>query len=288
MTSVVKPVELPNRVTLHYVEQGDPSGTPLILLHAIADSWRSFELVLPHLPVSIHAFALTQRGHGDASRPESGYRPGDFAEDLVAFLDVIGVEAAVIVGGSSGGFAARRFAIDHPERTLGLVFLGSPLTLDKPNVREMFDSTIAPMTDPIDPGFVREFALNTVAKPVPPEFLDSIVAENLKAPARVWKAVSEGLLEDTSAGELNRIIAPTLILWGIGTASFLQAARGPWRRRSRTPISWSTRAPGTLSTGRSPPASPPISWPSSTTSSTRDHVSGMISASPGMSTLIAT
>jgi len=202
-------------VKLPYVEQGVPSGAPLVLLHAVADSWRTFELVLPHLPPSIRVFALTQRGHGDASKPERGYGIRDFADDLAAFMDAVGLEAAVIVGGSSGGFAARRFAIDHPERTLGLALLGSPLTLgDKPAVREMFDSTIAALTDPIDSAFVREFAESTLVQPIPQAFLGTIVAESLKVPARVWKAVFEGLLEDDSAKELDRIKAPTLIVWG--------------------------------------------------------------------------
>lgn len=212
---MIESVELPNQVRLQYVEQGDPSGIGLVLLHGLADSWRTFERVLAHLPSSIHAFALTQRGHGDADKPEDGYGTRDFVDDLARFMDAVGLEAAVIVGGSSGGFAARRFAIDHPGRTLGLVLLGSPLSLgEKPAVREMFDSTIATLTDPIDPGFVGDFAESTLAQPIPAAFLDTIVAENLKAPARVWKAVSEGLLEDDSAKELRRIKAPTLIVWG--------------------------------------------------------------------------
>ncbi len=74
-------VELPNQVKLQYVEQGNSSGLPLILLHGYADSWRSFERVLPYLPKSIRTFTLTQRGHGDASRPVTGYRARDFATD---------------------------------------------------------------------------------------------------------------------------------------------------------------------------------------------------------------
>jgi pimeloyl-ACP methyl ester carboxylesterase len=156
MPPIVQSVELPNRVTLPYVEQGDPSGVPVVLLHAIADSWRSFERVLSDLPESIHAFALTQRGHGDASRPAKGYHSRDFAADLAAFMDALYLEAVVVVGGSSGGFAARRFAIDHPGRTLGLVFLGSPAILrDKPGVLEMWDSTISELKDPISPDLVQ-------------------------------------------------------------------------------------------------------------------------------------
>ena len=214
-TPKIKSVELPNRVKLPYVEQGDSSGVPVVLLHAIADSWRSFEPVLSNLPGSIHACALTQRGHGDASRPARGYHPRDFAVDLAAFMDELQLEAALLVGGSSGGFVARRFAIDYPERTLGLVFLGSPASLsDKPGVLEMWDSTISRLTDPISPDLVREFAEGTVIRPVPQAFFETIVQENLKAPAWVWKATFKGLLEDDSVGELGKIRTPTLIVWG--------------------------------------------------------------------------
>lgn len=215
MAPVVRSVELPNQVKLPYVEQGDPWGIPVVLLHAIADSWRSFERVLPHLPGSIHAFALTQRGHGDAGRPTEGYRPHDFAADLAAFMDALHLKAAVIAGGSSGGLVARRFAIDHPERTLGLILLGSPGTLrDKPGVLDMWSSTVSKLTDPVDPGFVREFAESTLAQPVPRAFIDTMVQEGLKVPAWVWRATFKGLLEDDSFGELDKIDVPTLIIWG--------------------------------------------------------------------------
>jgi non-heme chloroperoxidase len=223
-TPNVKSVELPDGVRLPYVEQGDPSGVPVVLLHAIADSWRSFELVLSDLPASIHAYALTQRGHGDASRPARGYQSRDFAADLAAFMDALHIEAAVIVGGSSGGFIARRFAIDHPGRTLGLVLLGSPATLrDKPGVLEMWDSTISKLTDPISPDLVREFVEGTLTQPVPQAFLETIVQENLKVPARVWIATFEGLLEDDSLMELDKIKASTLVVWGDQDAILAQS-----------------------------------------------------------------
>jgi non-heme chloroperoxidase len=215
MAHTIKVVELPNWVKLPYAELGDASGVPLVLLHGYADSWHSFELLLPHLPEWIRTFALTQRGHGDASRPGAGYRPRDSAADLAAFMDALHLGAAIIAGGSSGGFVARRFAMDHPERTLGLVLIGSPATLQgKPGVRELWDSTVSKLEDPIDPAFIREFQESTLTQPVPTAFLEEVVQESLKVPARVWKATLEGLMEEDFPGELDRIQAPTLIIWG--------------------------------------------------------------------------
>lgn len=125
MAPTVKSVDLPHRVKLPYAEQGDPSGVPVLLLHGYTDSWRSFEPVLPHLPDSIRAFAITQRGHGDVDRPATGYRTRDFAGDVLAFADALGRGPVVVVGHSMGSTNAQRFAMDHPDRVLGLVLAGA-------------------------------------------------------------------------------------------------------------------------------------------------------------------
>jgi non-heme chloroperoxidase len=67
-----------------------------------------------------------------------------------------------------GSSVAHRFAIDFPERTLGLVLVGSLATLrSNSGVQELWDSAIATLTAPVDPGFVREFQQSTLAQPVP-------------------------------------------------------------------------------------------------------------------------
>ena len=215
MTRSTNSVELPNRVKLQYVEQGDPAGVPVLMLHGGTDSWHSFEPVLPYLPESIHAFVLTQRGHGDADRPATGYRTRDFAADVAAFTSALGLGPAIIVGHSMGSTNAKRVAIDYPERTRALVLAGSFATYrNNPVLVEFWESTVSRLTDPIDPGFVREFQESTLAHPVPSAFLDTVVRESLKVPARVWRAAFAGLFEDDFAAELEKIGVPTLILWG--------------------------------------------------------------------------
>ncbi|MGF1608260.1 MAG: alpha/beta fold hydrolase [Kiloniellales bacterium] len=212
---IIKTVELPNGPRLRYVEQGDPVGVPVVLLHGYSDSWRSFERVLPLLPSSIRAIAVTQRGHGDSGRPESGYRPTDFAADLAAVLDHLGTESAIVAGHSMGATVAQRFAVDYPERCDGLLLIGAfAAWRDNAALVEFWHEAIAGLGDPIHPAFVREFQESTLAKPVPPAFLDRIVRESLKVPARVWKAAYQAFLEDDTASRLTEIAAPTLIVWG--------------------------------------------------------------------------
>jgi pimeloyl-ACP methyl ester carboxylesterase len=215
MTPVSRSVTLPNQVQLPYVAQGDPAGVPVILLHGVTDSWYSFAPLLPHLPASMHVLAVTQRGHGDASRPTAGYRLQDFAADLAAFMDACHLGTAVVVGHSMGSAVAQRFAIDYPERTLGLVLVGAFASLrENAGVRELWDTAIATLTDPVDAGFVRAFQESTLAQPVPPAFFDTVVQESLKVPAHVWRTAFAGSLHEDFTAELGHIKAPTLIVWG--------------------------------------------------------------------------
>ena len=202
----------PSGITLHYVEQGHPSGIPVLLLHAYLDSWRSFEGVLRHLPDGVHAFAPSQRGHGDSDRPPTGYDAADLVGDVAAFMDAVELDAAVLVGSSSAADTARRFALEYPARAPGLVLVGPFHTFpaDAPAVVEMREQ-IAALTDPIDPDFVRDFVAGTAGDAVPREFLETMAAESGKIPAYVWREMLEGLL---SAPPAEPIDVPTLILWG--------------------------------------------------------------------------
>jgi pimeloyl-ACP methyl ester carboxylesterase len=206
---------LANGVVLPYVEQGDADGVPVIFLHGVTDSWRAFELVLPHLPPSIHAFAVTQRGHGDASRPQIGYRFADFADDLAAFMDVVGLESAIVVGHSMGSVIAQRFAVDHPDRAVGIVLAGTFWSLRaNAGVAELWTSALETLTDPVPAALAREFQESTLAQPIDPAFLDMVVSESLKVPARVWRDTFGGFRHDDVSAELHAITAPTLVIWG--------------------------------------------------------------------------
>ena len=217
MEQVVRSVSLPHGIRLPYVEQGDPGGGAVVFLHGFTDSWRSYESVLPNLPKFIRAFALSQRGHGDADRPETGYRPQDFARDVADFLDAHELERAVLVGHSMGGSVAQRFAIDHPERLAGLILVGARACWhDQPDVAALIEHVMSMSpSEPVDPQFARDFQQSTLAQPVPPGWLDMAVAESLKLPARTWQAVcAQGIQQANLTGLLTGIRARTLLLCG--------------------------------------------------------------------------
>lgn len=212
MDVALSSVRLANGLSLPYLEQGDDSGLPVVLIHAWGESMGSFDRLLPALPPVFRAFAMDQRGHGGADKPQEGYRLSDFAGDVVEFMDALGIDAAILVGSSSGGYVAQQIAVQAPNRVAALVLVGSPRTLQG---RPAFADEVALLADPIDPTWVRE-SLNWFPRynPVPDWYLEGRVADGIAMPVRVWRDALEGLSGATPPTEIGTITAPTLIAWG--------------------------------------------------------------------------
>lgn len=223
MAFEIKFADLPNQIRIPYIEQGNSTGVPVVFLHGFAGSLYDFQHLLPHLATSIHAFALTQRGHGDASHPDTGYRARHFAADLAAFLDTLELRQAVIVGHSMGTAVAMRFAIENPERALGLVLVSPRASMrDRPGLLELWETTISKLTDPVDPEFVKVFVERTAVRPVPETYLQTDLREAQKVPAHVWKKAFASALEEDLLTDLEEIQVPTLLVWGAADASIPQ------------------------------------------------------------------
>lgn len=208
-------VTLASGLRLSYAHQGGAADPAVVLLPGPTDSWRSYQPVLERLPGETHAIAVSQRGHGDSDKPNSGYRVEDFAADVVPLLDACGIERAVLAGHSGSCLVARRVALDHPERVAGLVLEASPTTLrDDARLVDSVEAIVSDLRDPISRDFARSFIVDTSSAGIQRDLVDQLVEELLKVPARVWHGTFAGLLEYDDTTELGRIEAPTLLVWG--------------------------------------------------------------------------
>ena len=205
-------VHLSTGVDVSYVAQGDPSGVPVLLLHAWGESLGCFDRLTPMLPTTIRVLAMDQRGHGHSDQPADAYSLADFAGDVTAFLDAMGLPSAVLVGSSSGGYVAQQVAITSPERVRGLVLVGAPRSL---HGRAPFADEVDQLTDPIDRTWVKD-SLTWFPRfhQVPDWYIEARVDDGMQIPARVWRQALAGLNEATPPTETGTIHTPTLIIWG--------------------------------------------------------------------------
>jgi non-heme chloroperoxidase len=216
-------VELSTGIRMHYAEQGARNGEAVILLHGYPDSWVSWSRVMPRLPADLHVLAPDLRGFGDTDRPRTGYAMGQLAADVVAFMDALGIPRATLVGHSMGTLVAQRIVLAAPERVTRLVLVGGGT--DARGVPGILDlqAAVDALTDPIPDEFMREFQAGTVALPVPGGFMDRIVSESLKPPARVLRATLAGILAMPPSRALTGCAIPTLLVWGDQDAMFSRA-----------------------------------------------------------------
>lgn len=211
----LKHVALRAGVTLQYLEQGSQHGDPVILLHGYTDSHHTWDLDLPRLPRRYHVYALDQRGHGDSSKPACCYTQADFAGDVAAFMDALGIAKASVVGHSMGSLIAHKVAVDYPARVDKLVLVGSAPTAAGNEVAAGLKEIVDTLTDPVDPTFIREFQSSTFFRPIPASYLDTLVSESQKVPAAIWRQALDGLIAEDHASALSSIRAErSAIFWG--------------------------------------------------------------------------
>jgi pimeloyl-ACP methyl ester carboxylesterase len=137
-------------------------------------------------------------------------------------MDAKGLRRATVVGHSMGSFVAQRIALAAPERVQRLVLIGSATTIRSNAVLELRQA-INELSDEVPEKFVREFQTSTIHQQLPGDFLERIIAESRKVPARVWRAAMTGFFADDYQNQLRRIKAPTLIIWGDKETIFLRS-----------------------------------------------------------------
>lgn len=109
------------------------TGVPLILLHGLGNNHKSWSYVLEHIDYTKwHVIVPDLLGFGDAPKPDVQYTPKDHADAVLATLDSLGIDTAVIAGHSMGCLVAIDIAHRHPRRVSQLALFGAPLYKQKP------------------------------------------------------------------------------------------------------------------------------------------------------------
>ncbi|MFP5365043.1 MAG: alpha/beta hydrolase [Thermoleophilia bacterium] len=109
-------------VTLAATDEGE--GTPVVLLHGLTASRRYVVMGSSALQRGGHrVVSYDARGHGASSpAPASGdYSYADLCADLVAVLDALAIDRAVLAGVSMGAHTCLRLALELPERVAAIV-----------------------------------------------------------------------------------------------------------------------------------------------------------------------
>ena len=107
-------VSLPGGPTLNYREWGRPDAAVVLALHGLTSSSESWRHVAPDLGRHFRVIAPDARGHG-GSEWMRDYSFESMRQDVVRFMERVGVLAAIVVGHSMGAVTAYDLAAARPD-----------------------------------------------------------------------------------------------------------------------------------------------------------------------------
>ncbi|MEV7020856.1 alpha/beta hydrolase [Kitasatospora sp. NPDC093558] len=110
------------RIAFDDTREGE--GTPVVLLPGMLDSRRAYRHLVPLLTAAGHrVITMDLRGFGESSIVWDDYAPAAIADDVLALLDHLGIERAVLAGSSYTGATVVKVAGDAPGRVAGIVLI---------------------------------------------------------------------------------------------------------------------------------------------------------------------
>jgi pimeloyl-ACP methyl ester carboxylesterase len=204
---------------IRYIDAG--TGLPVVFLHGLGASVYAWRKTLePVAQAGFRVIAFDNRGFGESDKPPTGYGNADYERLVVALLDSLRLQTAVLVGHSMGGAIAGEVAIRDPQRVRGLVLIGAAGV----GIREPLIFRVArwPLLGPLmvsfrSRGLVERLLKSTYADPgkVTPADVDQYYAP--VADPRYGRALRAVLREfDFKAleGRLDSVQVATLLIWG--------------------------------------------------------------------------
>ena len=138
-------------IELAYDDVG--AGQPVLFIHGWPHNRTLWAAQLSGLPTHARCIAPDLRGFGGSSIA-GPYSIDQYADDLAAFLGVLGLERVVVCGVSMGGYVALSMLRRHSSLLRALILTSTRATADSPEAREKRRRLIA---------FVREHGVEALA-----------------------------------------------------------------------------------------------------------------------------
>lgn len=187
---------------LYYRISGE--GPNLLLLHGGLGSLEGFATIQPELARHFRVIAVDRAGHGRSSDSGEPFVYSVAAEEVKAFLDLLGISSTAVLGWSDGGVVGYHLASRYPDLVTRLVAIGA-----NTRVNGMAAETVRWLTERAEPesllADLPEVAADYRRLSPNPEHLLSF----LKRSRELW-------LRDPyiTPDELKRIAAPVLLVAG--------------------------------------------------------------------------
>jgi pimeloyl-ACP methyl ester carboxylesterase len=211
---------------VNYVDIGSGEGSPVIFVHGLAGQWQNWLENIPRIAQERRVIAPDLPGHGVSEAPREKISISGCGRIVHALAERLGIERAMVVGNSMGGFVASEVAIQFPDFVERLVLVSaagiSSASVSRAPVMTL--GRVGRAIVSVTAARHRQLA----SRPVTRHFAMALVARH---PSRlkgdfVWEGFMKGAgrpgfddalranLEYDFRDRLPEIKSPTLIVWG--------------------------------------------------------------------------
>lgn len=204
-----------NGTTIAYADTGGDDKPVVFLSHGFLMDHSMFDAQVDALAPSHRVIIWDERGFGQ-TRATGDFTYWDSARDVVALLDHLDVESAVVGGMSQGGFVSLRVALAAPERVRALVLIDTQAGVEDPATVEPYNALHATWLEH-GPAPVQDIIASLILGPGTwPEWYakwDRLEPDQFSAAFRCL------MHRDDITGRLGEITAPSLIIHGTADAA---------------------------------------------------------------------
>ena len=199
---------------IYYEEKGQ--GPPLMLVPGLAGQGSFWISQVPAFARDFRTIVHDHRGAGRSTHSRIRYSVEQMADDALRLMDALGIEAAHLVGHSTGGAIGQVIATDHPTRLRSLVLSATWAGLD-PYFRRLFESRKQTLLDSGVEAYLRASALFQATPKWVSEHdefiteLHRVTAESY-APVEVMASRIDAIVRHDRRRQLLGIRLPTLVI----------------------------------------------------------------------------
>jgi pimeloyl-ACP methyl ester carboxylesterase len=203
-----------NGITIGYDDVG--TGLPVVFLHGYPHDRSLWASQLGALAVPARTLACDLRGFGESSGEARAI--SDYSADVIAWMDALGIENAVVVGLSMGGYVALDLWRTAPQMVRALALVNTRAAADDDAGRAKRDEQIALVTErgtaPLADQLVQGM-LGKSTRRTRPELVERVhgILSRTMAPAVVGALTAMRDRPD-STPTLATIDVPTLVVAG--------------------------------------------------------------------------
>lgn len=201
-----------DRQVVHYEVLG--RGRPVLFLHGWMGSWRYWFPNMQHVAEHFRAYSFDFWGFGDSRRPATPESIQNYSDQVIRFLDELGIDRVLLVGHSMGGMVALKTAIAHPRRIARVAAVGAPIDgdslswllklTDRPVLAELFART----------RWLRRFAFRHFLGETNDPAVNEILDDSVKSSSTTLQRAVASMWRTDLRPELPRLTVPTLIVHG--------------------------------------------------------------------------